>query len=418
MKTLKTLFTKRSTAPLILDPLDETRPGRPLPNLPPELWVIIIRESAGSLDYGHERPHTQEYLADSSSTGIPLLSRSEYLASISQKLSCSLVSKRWNAYTAEVLYEYIWLSRARQAKALALTLLCQVCASPIVHPSTYLTHSHSSSPRTPSPAKSNQSGRHIRVLHLETPTLDKCDPLDIRVILDYAPNLLVFCDFKSIRRNLVEEIRDPRGSVEGLLKALGAARTNGEPSLLRHLVWTCYESDLIRMSSLVVSSIVEHLEFLELDFSAIEGAGGWAGAGMFGMTMGMTTMTTTTENSFLGSVSTTTTISRSSGECPEPRSANDSKAGMVIAGVSYPVLKGLKITLPEQTFALLSSWDMPQLRSLTVALTPSSPDSSPSFTLPSHTLAPTQSPFHTFFQIHGHKLLTLELSSSITPTLG
>ncbi|KAF9258158.1 hypothetical protein L218DRAFT_964759 [Marasmius fiardii PR-910] len=432
--SLRSLFWRRNSTPLILDPLDETRPGRPLPNLPPELWVMIIRYSAGSFGYGHgEKSFRDQANASNSvyiagpSTTIPLLTRSEYLTSISQKMSCSLVSKRWNAYTAEVLYEYIWLSRARQAKALALTLLCQVCASPIVHPSIYSTASSGSAGAnggtgtyTHYPALSNskanqtstssQCGRHIRVLHLDTPTLDRCNPLDIRVILDYAPNLLAYCDFKSLRRNLFEEVRDPRGSVEGLLKALGVGkRTPDERSLLKRLSWTCYSTDSITMSSFAVSCITTSLEYLEMDFSGMESSissffGSFVAATATAMST-TTTMNSIASEAFMTSTTTTTTTmveDVDDEKCRDSEWVDGKRKGeMLVPGLVFPCLKGLKVTLPEPTFLLLSSWLMPQLENLTVSLTNCD---SPTPTVSSG------GAFHQFFEIHGKKLVQLELS--------
>ncbi|KAG7100257.1 hypothetical protein E1B28_002030 [Marasmius oreades] len=430
--SLRSLIWRRSSTPLILDPLDETRPGRPLPNLPPELWVMIIRYSAGSFGYGHGENSVQDQASASNSvftagptTNIPLLTRVEYITSISQKISCSLVSKRWNAYTAEVLYEYIWLSRSRQAKALALTLLCQVCASPIVHPSIYSTASSTSNysnythyptpsnSKTKSASTSSQCGRHIRVLHLETPMLDRCNPLDIRVILDYAPNLIAYCDFKSLRRNLVEEVRDPRGSAEGLLKALGAGRKCDEPSLLKRLTWTCYSMDSISISSFALNSVTANLEYCEMDFSGLESSMSSLFGGAFTGTsstvdvdvdvgVGVTTTMTMTSEAFI--TSTTTTVSSSSSEeekCADAEELGKREGGMVVPGVVFPCLKGLKITLPESTFHLLSSWQMPQLENLSVSLTDSP-----------NPVVSSDGAFHQFFKVHGKKLLQLELSSS------
>ncbi|THU76632.1 hypothetical protein K435DRAFT_974338 [Dendrothele bispora CBS 962.96] len=210
--------------PKIIDILDETRPGRPLPNLPPELWIMIIRyaclpgpdevgiavsssttatggggaggsstvlgmgtgtshgrETATFLDapsyyvpashphyqhsttatpsshhhhhssYSHQthsaHHHASLNLTRTSSTNSsttppnsaslladhPLYTSPHrqtpayklYLRLMDQKRSFALVSKMWNAYAQPALYEWVWLSNKRQAKALALTLLCQ-----------------------------------------------------------------------------------------------------------------------------------------------------------------------------------------------------------------------------------------------------------------------------------------------------
>ncbi|KAL0060259.1 hypothetical protein AAF712_012969 [Marasmius tenuissimus] len=165
------------------------------------------------------------------------------------------------------------------------------------------------------------------------------------------------------------------------------------------------------MSSFSISHITEKLEYLEIDFSAMDGfgraaSGGWA-AGDVGGAFGTTTVTSETFLGGMGSVTSTTTTVES---VDDEGDRNRVKCGLVVAGVVYPVLKGLKITLPENAFALVSSWDMPNLQTLTVALTPAA---SPASTSSSSSTSP--SPFHRFFQTHGKKLVQLELSSPITP---
>ncbi|KAL0057438.1 hypothetical protein AAF712_015919 [Marasmius tenuissimus] len=136
---------------------------------------------------------------------------------------------------------------------------------------------------------------------------------------------------------------------------------------------------------------------------------GWA-ADDVGGAFGTTTVTSETFLAFLGrtgSVTSMTTIVESIGDDSDKRR---DKCRIVVAGVVYPVLKGLKITLPENASALVSSWDMPNLQTPTIALTPATspaPPSSPSS---------SPSPFHCFFQTHGKTLVQLKLSSPITPT--
>ncbi|KAF5345435.1 hypothetical protein D9758_013634 [Tetrapyrgos nigripes] len=168
----------RTTTPRIniIDILDEARPGRPLPNLPPELWIMILRyaclppeprtRSAAGEDQSfldtpsYYLPSSHPHYTPSSSLPPPSpLSRISsntsdnntssntdypyptsaslnphrtspahhfYRTLMDQKRSFALVSKLWNAYSQPALYEWVWLSNKRQAKALALTILCQV----------------------------------------------------------------------------------------------------------------------------------------------------------------------------------------------------------------------------------------------------------------------------------------------------
>uniref|UniRef100_A0A0W0FAF3 F-box domain-containing protein n=1 Tax=Moniliophthora roreri TaxID=221103 RepID=A0A0W0FAF3_MONRR len=350
----------RRPSQLILDPLDETRPGRPLPNLPPELWVLIIR-------YASTPP---PYLQ----LPLPEEDHEVYMHSMEQKRSFSLVSKRWNSYTAEVLYEFIWISRAKQAKSLALTLLCQVCASPVVHPSSY--HHQNSLRRTTS---SDQCGKHIRRLKIATSTLDRCDPADIRVILDYAANLECYEDHRSVRRNNEEEMLDPRGSPEALLAALGRGGKSG----LRRLTWTCYGLD----NGLTgLASLAANLEYLELSFSG-------ASSSYFTISpLASSSSTSIISNSGFSftttSITTTTTTTCTTTITAEP-----------MPPLALPALKTLNVTFDNMLFLALSEWDMPHLTSMTINLS-------------HHHTTPA---FHTFFKAHGTKITHLELGYAPTP---
>ncbi|THU96303.1 hypothetical protein K435DRAFT_591362, partial [Dendrothele bispora CBS 962.96] len=218
-----------------------------LPNLPPELWIMIIRYAClpgpdevgiavASLLVDHPlytSPHRQT----------PAYKL--YLRLMDQKRSFALVSKMWNAYAQPALYEWVWLSNKRQAKALALTLLCQVSkeffSSPIF----------------------------FSLLHIETTVLARCNPADIRTILDYAPRLVSFSDYSGMRRNLSEEALERDGGVSGMLRVLG-------PLPLKRLTWTCYGdgADLVEVErSPSSSSSYAALEYLELDFNTMAGGG-------------------------------------------------------------------------------------------------------------------------------------------------
>ncbi|TFY76180.1 hypothetical protein EWM64_g7832 [Hericium alpestre] len=100
-----------------------------------------------------------------------------YYTSMRFKTNLSLVSKRWNALVKTYQYEFVWISRAVQAKALAHTLLLEFVEG------------------------MGSSGRFIRRLHIETPVLERCAPADLHVILEYSPQLAIYTDHQSIQRN-------------------------------------------------------------------------------------------------------------------------------------------------------------------------------------------------------------------------
>ncbi|KAE9409879.1 hypothetical protein BT96DRAFT_1012198 [Gymnopus androsaceus JB14] len=165
------------------DALDETRPGRVMPGLPPELWVEILTMASEATEKG---------------------------GSI---VSYSLVSKAWNAYSQPALYHTIHITKSAQAKALALTLLCHVCSQG---------------------GGTSGSGRHIRYLTLATASYDRCDPSDILVIFQNATHLVGLYDWSSIRCPLLDQYSDSRTTPENLFALLLKSGT------LTSLTWTSY----------------------------------------------------------------------------------------------------------------------------------------------------------------------------------
>lgn len=153
-----------------------------------------------------------------------------------RKRDLALVSKAWNGYMQEYLYEFVWISRASQAKALALTLLTQFIDG---RPT---------------------SGRWIRRLHMETPALRRCATDDIRTVLDYAPHLVIYSDHHAVRCTRYEEFSDVRSSPEQMVSALASPN-----SKLRRLSLTNY-SDVpfpYHMSPMLKQT-ARNLEYLEL----------------------------------------------------------------------------------------------------------------------------------------------------------
>lgn len=247
--------------------------------------------------------------------------------SMSTKRNLSLVSKQWNALTRSFLYEFVWISRAAQAKALAKTLLMEYVEN------------------------LSSSGRFIRRLHIETPALERCAPADLRTILDYSPHLSIYSDHHSVQRNILEDSPDPRCSPEEILKLVAQPK-------IRRLSWTSYDDVPfeLRMAPLV-QNLTTRLEYLELSSRSPN---------------------LPSFNILAGS---------SSGSHLEHLQMN----------VHLPSLRALKVSLDNNTFAVLASWDMPALTNLSVL---------------SSDFSYTGEGFSRFFQAHGRKLTQLELGHS------
>ncbi|KAI0266447.1 hypothetical protein BC834DRAFT_874598 [Gloeopeniophorella convolvens] len=198
--------------------------------LPTEIWHLVIREATFMTPDPLDTTNELSFL-EATSLHLPA-----YYASMRFKVSLSLVSKRWNALAKPFLYEFIWISRALQAKALAHTLLLEFIDG------------------------AGSSGRFLRRLHIETPVLERCAPADLHTILEYSPQLTVYTDHQSVQRNRYDIPTDPRCRPERLLSLLAHPG-----SQLRRLSWTNYD-DLPfqqRMSPLQQMRTMR-LEYLEL----------------------------------------------------------------------------------------------------------------------------------------------------------
>jgi hypothetical protein len=152
------------------------------------------------------------------------------------------VCRLWNAVGQQTLYEFVWIAKARDGRALAERLggdamvgqppLLGISSSATATNENLVDHkgkramamgwvksilrSETKAPqptmstiRSCRPSRSSFSsqgnaladvGRHIRRLHIETPALDKCSPHDLLLILQHCPNLEVFSDYRSVRR--------------------------------------------------------------------------------------------------------------------------------------------------------------------------------------------------------------------------
>ncbi|KAI0071167.1 hypothetical protein K474DRAFT_1693558 [Panus rudis PR-1116 ss-1] len=193
------------------------------------------------------------------------------------------------------------------------------------------------------------SGSYIRRLHIETPVLERCAPCDLRTILDYAPSLSIYSDRHSVQRSLFSDTPDPRCSPEEILKLVAHPR-------IRRLSWTSYgDAPFQQRMSPLLRNMAIHLEYLEL-------------------------------SSCISHIR-----SEFSESLPHPAKSETQM------NVQLPSLRALKVSLDNNTFAVLASWDMPRLTNLSVL---------------SSDFSYTGQGFAAFFQAHGAKLRQLELGHS------
>ena len=188
-------------------------------------------------------------------------------------------------------------------------------------------------------------GSFIRRIHIQTPVLERCAPTDLLCILELTPNLVVYSDHHSVQRSLYDDGPDPRCSPEAILKLVANPK-------IRRLSWTSYgDAPFQQRMTPLLTNLVTQLEYLELSSCSPN----------------FRTM------------------------FPQSMTAG------VKMDVRLPSLKALKVSLDNNTFAVLSSWDMPKLTNLSVL------SSDFSYTGPG---------FASFFQAHGEKLIQLELGHS------
>lgn len=290
--------------------------------LPPEIWHIIIREATFMTPDPLDTTNELSFL-EATSLHLPA-----YRASMRFKMALSLVCKRWNAFVKPFLYEFVWISRAQQAKALAHTLLLEFVDG------------------------TGSSGRFLRRLHIETPVLERCAPADLHTILEYSPQLTVYTDHQSVQRNRYDIPTDPRCRPERLLSLLAHPR-----SQLRRLSWTNYDDQPFqqRMSPLQQMRTMR-LEYLEL--------------------------------------SSCSPNFRTLFPNFTPGTGID---GMAEMPMQLPALKSLKVSVDNDMFAALATWDMPTLRNLSVV---------------SADFGYTGPGFYRFLEAHGKSIRQLELGHS------
>lgn len=309
--------------PLYKQPSQRLQTAR---SLPIEVWGVVIKHAC----LAHHDPldTTQELsFLEESSTSLEI-----YRNAMKDKFACSLVSKQWNAYTREYLFEFVWIWSASQAKVLAHFLLMQSLQD------------------MPS------LGSYIRRIHIETPVLERCAPADLRSILANAPSLCMYSDHQSIQRSLYDDGLDPRCSAEAILRLVAQPK-------IRRLSWTSYgDAPFKRCMAPLWTSLASQLEYLELSSCSPN----------FRTVFPPTIVTDFSTE--LGSIQT-----------------------QLVDLVCLPSLRSLKVSLDNSTFAVLASWDMPQLTNLSVL------SSDFSYTGPG---------FASFFRAHGSKLTQLELGHS------
>ncbi|KAG6916966.1 hypothetical protein DXG01_004394 [Tephrocybe rancida] len=242
------------------------------------------------------------------------------------KTVLTLICKNWLSYAQDILFEFVWISRASEARALARVLTGK--------------------------GPNAGAGKLIKRLHIETPTLERCDPADLRTILDCSPRLEVYSDYRSVRRNIYDEKCDSRSSPRELLSTL--AHPNNS---LRRLSWTNYDDVSFHLHmSPMLETTAANLEFLELTFCSTH----------------------------LHALSSSSSLS-------SPLFTPENMA------LTLPALRSLKVTLDNATFAVLATWTMPSIRNISVL---------------SADFSYASSGFSDFFQVHGPKLTQLELGHS------
>ncbi|KLO18323.1 hypothetical protein SCHPADRAFT_919141 [Schizopora paradoxa] len=176
--------------------------------LPREIWRLILREATALDAQYFEASRQLSFLASECSGGCLL---EEYRRNIDVKRTLSLVNREWHEMVREFLYEFIWISHGTQAKALAHTLLMEIVhASPL------------------------SSAWFLRRLHIETSSYDRCNPIDVKVILEHAAQLVVFTDRHSVKQNVFSE--DPLCSTETFFSLLAQSSKD-----LRRLTWKNYD---------------------------------------------------------------------------------------------------------------------------------------------------------------------------------
>lgn len=253
-----------------------------LPNFPPEVWGLVIRH-ANLLDYDPLDISKELSFADQ----FPLR-LATYRSAMKIKTTIALVSRQWNTLVQKHLYEFVQIYHPCQAKTLSGLLSQDV---------------HDGSAR----------GLHIRRLHIETPILERCSPIDLRNILDHSPNLCMYSDHHSIQRSLFAESATSLYTPEEILRLVAHPK-------MRSLSWTSYGDVSFRTRiGPLLTNLSDQLEYLELTY-------------------------------YLSKLHMD----------PQPVELDNHTT------IYLPSLQALKVALDNDAFAILSTWTMPQLKNLSI----------------------------------------------------
>ena len=220
---------------------------RPIPTrLPPELWFSILRYAtcppypwSTTLSY----PFTSSDATDRShqnTATLPFHTRlANYASRLKWKASLTLVSKDWNLWAQQFLWEDLWIASAKDGKVLA-GLVCgkrrseqgeeqarrmgqaplpdaklakekvgfalnrlrdrsdSKSSATLPFPAKH-THIHPQTTGSFPLSRRQNIASYIKRLHIETPSMDKCSPSDLISILARCEQLEVFVDLRSVR---------------------------------------------------------------------------------------------------------------------------------------------------------------------------------------------------------------------------
>ncbi|KAF5335502.1 hypothetical protein D9611_012228 [Ephemerocybe angulata] len=210
------------------------RKGAP-PLLPPELWIYIFHLATSPshpfLSSIIITPSTPISFLDYPSSHSHLIP--QYNAAMAFECSLTHVCRLWHDLMQEVLFEFVWITKGKDASRLVELLdalsarklesstttttkdtldptpsekakgkgrAMSISAGPIpVSDDTNLDYDNGGAFAYPFDTRS--VGRHIRRIHIETPPRELCSPQDIIRLVELSPGLVIFSDFQSIRRN-------------------------------------------------------------------------------------------------------------------------------------------------------------------------------------------------------------------------
>ncbi|THH03218.1 hypothetical protein EW145_g6432 [Phellinidium pouzarii] len=252
--------------------------------IPSELWLLIFREATRITPDPFDTAQELSFLEREQSAACQFESYRENIL-IKRDLAC--VCRRWKALMCEFLYEFVWISHGTQAKALAHTLLLEdLQGAPV------------------------SSGWYIRRLHIQTSTLDRCAPIDIRNILDYASQLVIYTDHHSVTQNIFAP-HDPRCTTETLFTLLAQSSKD-----LRRLSWKNYDETPLYIQMSALFNRPSAIEYLEIT------------------------------------------------TCPPDHAAYGSPPHF--PAIELPALRSLKVEVDDYTFSIIAAWRMPKLQSLSV----------------------------------------------------